>query len=59
MASPCPTFGHARPSIIETKEGCDNLDKRVSRDFVSDIWANAHESDDEASMAVPKPDVDA
>ena len=64
MASPCPTKGLAQPSTIEIEEGCDNLDKRICRDCVLDIWADApksmiQESDEEASKVVLESEVDA
>ena len=63
MASPCPTTGHARPSAIEIKEGCDNLDRQVSRNCVLDIWVDAPESvlqefNEEVSKAILELEVD-
>ena len=63
MASPCPTTGQARPSAIEIEEGCNNLDKQVSRDCVLDKWADApesmiQESDKETSKAILETEVD-
>ena len=57
-------MGHARPSAIEIEEGCDNLDKRVRRDCVLELWVDAPKSliqelDKEVTKAVPEPGVHA
>ena len=59
MASSCPTPKHARPFAIEIEEGCDNLDKQVSRDCLPHIYVDApesmiQESSEEASKTVCK-----